>query len=116
MKPLKGGYDDADAILEGNSPQKDEVTGNDRKSSVRLNLSATESLDNLYEATRCKISVVQERPQTEPCKKKFSRNEQISRQHTEWYGAFISPYKFLYYSIIGTEWSPFALNWLIGLW
>jgi len=115
MKPLKSGYDDADAILEGSSPQKDEVTGNDTKTSVSLNLSATESLDNLYDATRCKISLVQERPQTEPCKK-FSRNEQISRQHTEWYGVFISPYKFLYYYIIGAEWPPFALNWLIGLW
>jgi hypothetical protein len=83
MKPLKSGYDDADAILEGSSPQKDEVAGNDTKTSVSLYLSPTESLDNLYEATRCKISVVQERPQTEPCKKKLSRNEQISRQHTE---------------------------------
>jgi len=116
MKPLKSGYDDADAILEGSSPQKDEVAGNDTKTSVSLYLSPTESLDNLYEATRCKISVVQERPQTEPCKKKLSRNEQISRQHTEWYDVFISLYKFLYYSIIGTEWSPFALYCLIGLW
>jgi hypothetical protein len=83
MKPLKSGYDDADAIPEGSSPQKDEVTGNDTKTGVSLNSSANESLDNLYEATRCKINVGQERPRTEPCKK-FSRNEQISRQHIEW--------------------------------
>lgn len=93
MKPLRSGYDDADAILEGSSPQTDEVTGNDTKTSVSLNSSAKESLDNLCEAARCKINVDQERPQTEPCKKKFSRNEQISRQHTEWYGVFIILYK-----------------------
>lgn len=94
MKPLKSGYDDADKILEGSSPQKGEVTGNDTKTSVSLYSSANENLDNLYEATRCKIIVDQERPQTEPCKKKFSRNKLISRQHTEWYGVVIILYKF----------------------
>jgi hypothetical protein len=89
MKPLKSGYDDADAILEGGSPQKDKVTGNDTKTSVSLNSLANESFDNLYEATRYKINVDRARPRTEPRKKKFSRNEQISRQHTEWYGVFI---------------------------
>lgn len=92
MKPLKSGYDDADAILEGSSPQKDDVTGNDTKTSVSLNSLANESLDNLYEATRCKINVDRARPRTEPCKK-FSRNEQILRQRTEWYGVFIILYK-----------------------
>jgi len=92
MKPLKSGYDDADAILEGSSPEKDEVTGNDSKTGVSVYLSANEMLDNSYEATRCKINVDQERPQTEPCKK-LSRNKQISRQHTEWYGVFIILYK-----------------------
>lgn len=93
MKPLKSGdYDDADIIPEGSSPQRDEVTGNDTKTSASLNSSSKESLDNLYEA-RCKINVDQERPQTEPCKKKFSRNRQISRQYTEWYGVFITLYK-----------------------
>jgi hypothetical protein len=94
MKPLKSGYDDADVILEGSSPQKDVVTGNDTRTSVSLNSSGNESLDNLYEATRCKINVDQERPQTEPYKKKFSRNKQTLRQHTEWYGVVIILYKF----------------------
>jgi hypothetical protein len=100
MKPLKSGYDDADAILEGSSPQKDVVTGNDTKSSVSLNSSGNESLDNLYEATRCKINVDQERPQTEPCKKKFSRNKLISRQHTEWYGVVIM----VWYGVVIMVW------------
>lgn len=95
MKPLKSDYDDADAILEGSSPQKDEVTGSDMKSSVSLNSSAKESLGNLYEATWRKTNVDRERPRTEPCKKKFSRIEKISKQHTERYGVFISLYKFL---------------------
>jgi hypothetical protein len=94
MKPLKSGdYDDADTIPEGSSPQKDEVPGNDTKTSVSSSLSAKESLDNLYEATRCKISMDRERSQTEPSKKKFSRIEQIPRQHMKWYGVFISLYK-----------------------
>jgi hypothetical protein len=91
MKPLKSGeYDDADTILEGSSSQKDEVTGSGTKTTVSLNSSAEESLDNLYWATRCKTSVHPERPQTEPCKKKCSRSEQTARQHTKWYGIFIS--------------------------
>ena len=87
MKPLKSGdYDDADTILEGSSPQKDEVTRKDIKTSVSLNLSAEESLDN-----SCKISVDRKRTQTEPRKGKCSRNEQISRQHMNWYGSNYKP-------------------------
>jgi hypothetical protein len=94
MKPLKcGDYDDADTIPEGSSPQKDEVPGNDTKTSVSSSLSAKESFDSRYEATRCKISMDRERSQTEPSKKKFPRNEEIPRQHMTWYGVFISLYK-----------------------
>lgn len=69
--------DDPDKMLEVSSLQKSEVTGN----SVGLNSSAEEILDNLYGETWCKRNP--KGSQTEPCKKKFSRNMPV-RQHTEW--------------------------------
>jgi hypothetical protein len=87
MKPSQSSdYDDPDTIPEGSSPQKDEVTGNDTKSSVHMNVSAEEILDSLYGATWRKTNMHSERPQTEPYKKKCSRKEQIARQHMKWYG------------------------------
>lgn len=85
VKSLSGSdNNDPDKMLEVSSLQKSEVTGN----SVGLNSSAEEILDNLYGETWRKRNP--KGSQTEPCKKKFSRNMPIVRQHTEWLVCHIS--------------------------
>lgn len=78
VKSLNGSdNNDPDKMLEVSSLQKSEVTGN----SVSLNSSAEEILDNLYGETWRKRNP--KGSQTEPCKKKFSRNMPVVRQHSE---------------------------------
>jgi hypothetical protein len=86
----KSACDHADEVLKENSLQKIEVTENSTKTSVDLNSSAEEILENLYGTTWCKQNVNSKRHQTEPCRKKSSRNVPIARQRTEWYVMLMS--------------------------
>jgi hypothetical protein len=86
----KSDYDDADNVLEGNSLQRTEVTENSTKTSVGLNSSAEEILDNLYGTAWRKQNVNSKRHRTEPYKKKYPRNVSIARQHTERYDMLMS--------------------------
>jgi hypothetical protein len=94
VRPLNRNDYDADKMLEGKRLNKTEKTENNTKNSVGLNSSAEEILDNLYGKVWRKKNVNPKRPQTEPCKKKCSRNVPISRQHTEWYVIHMSLHNF----------------------
>jgi hypothetical protein len=86
VKPLNvNDHNDPDKMLEVSSPQKTEVTGNNEKISVGISSSTEEILDNLYGETWRKRNVCVKGSQTEPCKKKCSRNMPVARQRTEWY-------------------------------